>query len=225
MKSVISHIAVVLAVLLILGSCKSDSSTYPSVQLEFLTAQTGSDGKLVKITTDKNNTYAVSNDQTSSTYAANKTLRIVANYTLEAIDKDTTANVYASIAAVYSTPLASNKFKQGIKTDPAEVLSAWQGRNYLNIVLNILAQKKAHTFGFVEQSVTTGTDGRFHVSILLYHDSDGDLQAYTKRAYLSIPLVQYAGTDNKGALITFSLYTNDGSLKSYEYEYKPQILR
>lgn len=212
-----------MALCLISASCNGDKSYYPAVQLTFVTAQTDSNKQLTDITTDGGRTYAVTADRSNTPYPAGSKLRMVANYTLESTSgKDTVALVYASAAAIASEPQATNKFQDGIKTDPAQVLSIWQGRNYLNIVLNILSQTQKHSFAFVEQSVTTDANGRRKVSLLLYHNSNNDIQAYTQRAYLSIPLSRYAGADNKGALITFSLYTDDGSLKSYAIDYIPQ---
>lgn len=216
------HIAVFFAIVALISSCKGSSDIYPSVQLEFVSGQTTDKGQLSAITTDKNKTYLVSKDRTNTVYEANKNVRIVANYAIEAVNSDSTADIYASTKAIATIPQTSDKFVNGIKSDPAEVLSIWQGRNYLNIVLNVLSQSQAHSFAFVEQSATLESDGRYRVSILLYHDSNNDVKAYTKRAYLSIPLIQYAGTNQKGGIITFSLYTNDGTLKSYVFDYTPQ---
>ena len=222
MRTRIWHIAVFFAIVALISSCKGGNDIYPSVQLEFVTGQTTDKGLLSAITTDKNKTYLVSKDRTNTVYDANKSVRIVANYAIEAVNADSTADIYASTKAIATIPQTPDKFVNGIKNDPAEVLSIWQGRNYLNIVLNILSQSQSHTFAFIEQSATIESDGRYHVSILLYHDSNNDVKAYTKRAYLSIPLIQYAGTNQKGGIITFSLYTNDGTLKSYVFDYVPQ---
>lgn len=222
MRAGVWYIAVSFTVAILLSSCKGSNDNYPSVQLEFVTGQTSDNGQLRAIITDKNKTYTVSKDRTNKTYETNKKIRIVANYALDVVNGDSTADVYAATAAIATIPQTSDKFANGIKNDPAEVLSIWQGRNYLNIVLNVLAQSQAHTFAFIEQSATIESDGRYHVSLLLYHDSNNDLKAYTKRAYLSIPLIQYAGTNQKGGIITFWLYTNDGTLKSYVFDYIPQ---
>ena len=221
MRLTVGHIATALILLQAFSSCKSDNNVYPSVQLEFVTAQTGSNGKLAKITTDKNCTYMVNSDKSSNTYTADSTLRVVANYAYNILEKDTTVDVYASAKTISAIPQTTDKFKGEIITDPAQVLSIWLGRNYLNIVLNVLAQSKSHTFAFVEKSVTIDSNGRRNISLLLYHDQNNDLEAYTKRAYLSIPLSQYAGDDNAGAIINFSLYTDSSTQKSYSFDYKP----
>ena len=171
MKIKICHIAVFFAIVALISSCKGNNDIYPSVQLEFVTGKTTDKGQLSAITTDKNKTYLVSKDRTNTVYETNKSIRIVANYAIETENGDSTADIYASAKAIATTPQAPDKFINGIKNDPAEVLSIWQGRNYLNIVLNVLAQSQAHTFAFIEQSATIESDGRYRVSLLLYHDN------------------------------------------------------
>jgi hypothetical protein len=222
MRAIVCHIIAVTTIcILLLSSCKSDDSTYPPVQLEFVTAQTNDNGKLATITTDSNNSYTVSSDKSNNVFAADSTLRIVANYAFDVVEKDTTVCIYASAKAISTLPQTADKFKE-IITDPAQVLSIWLGRNYLNIVLNVLAQSKTHKFAFIEEAVTTDAEGRKNISILLYHDNNGDLEAYTKRAYISIPLSQYTSTDNKDIIINFSLYTDSSTLKRYTFKYSQQ---
>ena len=62
---------------------------------------------------------------------------------------------------------------------------------------------------------------RLFVSLSLYHDDGGDLQAYTKRAYCSVPLRHYAteGVDTVTVRVSVRVYS--GEVKMYELEYKP----
>ena len=54
-----------------------------------------------------------------------------------------------------------------------------------------------------------------------YHDANGDVQAYTKRAYLSIPLRQYAVEGVKKISVHFSLNTYASGIKTYTFDYIP----
>lgn len=56
---------------------------------------------------------------------------------------------------------------------------------------------------------------------MLYHDNGGDMEAYTKRAYVSVPLGRYAASAAEPAMIYFSLHTYDGKVKTYQFEYVP----
>lgn len=220
MRNKILLLLLLLAQLSVFSACSDNGDKYPSVALEFVTAQTGSKGEVTNFTADNGKTYSVSEDKSGKTYTANQTKRIVTYYELTATtNKDTTACIYSSAEAVSSVPKKESEYKDGIRTDSAQVLSIWMGKDYLNIVVNVLAQTKKHTFGFIEKGITTDATGHTTVSLLLYHDNGGDVNAYTKRYYLSVPLKSYADTYGKGITITFSLYTYDGTLKTYTFTY------
>ena len=67
--------------LCVLASCSDDDDYYyPSVKLDFLTAQAGADGSLQSILTDEGETLAVVEDASNTRIDANSSLRIVSNY-------------------------------------------------------------------------------------------------------------------------------------------------
>ncbi len=212
-----------LSLALLLAACGGSSGYhYPSVQLEYLTATSGADGSLQSILNDEGDTYTVVTDASGTTTAADTTLRIVANYAM--VDEDEAGSgvkLYSVRTTFSSLPVPSDRLEQ-IVTDPADVLSIWMGLDYLNIVLAVKAQDGTHTFGFVEQSVSTDTaEGSKVVSLLLYHDMGDDIAAYTQRVYLSVPLRQYAESGITAVTVHFSLYTDTDTLETYTFDYKP----
>ena len=72
----------------------------------------------------------------------------------------------------------------------------------------------------IEDNVEEGT-GRTDVYLRLYHDSGDDVPAYTSRAYLSVPLRQYARPDGGPTGIHFSLQTYAGTTETYDFDYIP----
>lgn len=210
----------------LLVACGNDDDyRYPSVKSEFLTAFSGADGTLQSVLTDEGKTYRVVEDATKTTVSADSLVRIVGNYA-ETTSPDGTAGVklYGWLVAVSPFPLPAEKFKDGVKTDPADVQSIWLGLDYLNIVLTVKMQKAIHLFHFIEDkvSVDTGT-GRCDVFLSLYHDAKNDVQAFTKRAYLSVPLRRYATAKGvKQVTVHFSLHTASGELKTYNFDYIPK---
>ena len=131
--------------------------------------------------------------------------------------------LYAVLSAISPVPQSADKFKDGIKRDPADILSIWMGIDYLNIMLEIKSQNGKHSFHFIEDEVTTDKEaGTRTVRLSLYHDDGGDVQAYTKRAYASVPLRQYAEDGIDKVTIYFSLNTYSGKEVTYEFEYNPQ---
>lgn len=210
--------------LCVLVSCGDDDDYhYPPVKLEFLTAQADANGSLKSVLTDEGKNYAVVEDASNTRVDANASVRIVSNYgTAVTADGTSGVKLYASLNAVSPVPRPASEFKDGVKRDPADVTSIWMGLDYLNMILDIKAQNGKHLFHFVEEDVSTDEEtGHRFVHLSLYH-SDGDVQAYNKRAYLSIPLRQYATEGIEKITVRFSLQTYSGEEKSYEFEYNPQ---
>ncbi len=208
---------------LLLSCSGEDDYYYPSVRQEFLTASSGSDGRLQTVMTDEGVTYNVAEDATKTSIDSNSTVRIVTNYGfVNPDDKNSGVKLYNLLKTVSPVPLPASGFKDGVKTDPASVLSIWMGLDYLNIILEIKAQDGRHYFHFIEDDVKDSADGVRDVFLRLYHDADGDVQAYTKRAYVSVPLRQYAVEGITKVEVHFSLNTYADGVKTYSFDYVPQ---
>jgi hypothetical protein len=205
---------------LLLTACNGDDDYhYPPVKQEFLTAQVGTEG-ISEVLTDGGEHFIVVDDGSGISAPADTTLRIVTNY--EAVtgeDGRQGVRLYSSIKAVSPLPKPAADFVDGIKQDPARVTSIRMGRSYLNVLLDIKGQNKLHTFAFVEERVTT-TATRRTVSLSLYHDDGDDVQAYSKRVYLSVPLAGYEG-DGRELTVEFSVMDYDGEIKKWVVEGEP----
>ena len=204
-----------------LSSCGDEDYVYPPVKLEFLTAESGDDGNIKVLLKDDGERLSVKEDRTQTKIEANSTKRVISNYEQLATGE---VRIYAMGNVVSPLPLPADAeaFKDGIKTDPAEILSIWMGRDYLNMVLQVKAQNGKHYFHFVEEKVFVNDLGDKCVSILLYHDKNGDVPAYTQRAYASIPLKQYADPYSERILIYFGYYAADGYRRNLEpFNYVP----
>lgn len=207
----------------LLTACGDDEYHYPDVKLEYLTAFSGAEGNLESILTDEGTTFSVVADASNNHINPNSSVRIVANYgKVATADGTEGVKLYASLNAVSPLPMPADKFKDGVKKDPANILSIWMGLNYLNITLEVKAQDGKHKFGFIEDEVITNTEiGKSEVYLTLYHDARDDVQAYTQRAYLSVPLQQYAVNGIRSVTIHFNLLTYSGKIETYDFEYIP----
>lgn len=214
--------------LLLLGvlgvfACKDDDAyTYPPVRLEFITAESGSDGRLQTIVTDRSGRLPIVDDLTHTRIKPDSLTRFISNY--EQLPQTQGVRIYAisRVLSVRPLPPTAPNFAHGIKTDPLEVQSIWMGQDYLNVVLLVKGQSFKHFYHFVEESVTTDAEtGCKCVKLLLYHDANNDYRAYTRRSYISIPLWQYADETEKGIVIQFRLYTNAGEVETYSFDYLP----
>lgn len=213
-----------LVLLLSVVACKEDEYHYPDVRLEYLTAHSGADGYLETVLADDGTSYDVLNTVAAPHLVADSTLRIVANYETSETDGTAGAWLYAAQAAISPFPLPVSAFKDGVKSDPASVLSIWMGLDYLNIVLEVKAADGIHTFHFVEERVEREAE-RCNVSLSLYHNAGHDPAYYTRRVYLSVPLRQYAADGIETVSLRFSLRNYAGETEAYTFDYVPSSER
>ena len=186
--------------LLLMAACGDDDYYYPSVKMEFVTIEAGDDGRIRTLIPDKGDILPVSQDLTGSTISPNTSRRVMSNY---------------------------ETMEEGAKEgkDPVEVVSIWLGRDYLNMILNLkVSTGKGHTFGIIEDKSELETTRS--VDMLLYHDADSDEEYYNRRAYISVPLKQYAESEHPadGIKIKFRYYTYGKEadvIEDYEFEYTP----
>lgn len=214
-------LSVLIALPFLLSSCdENDGYVYPSVKLEFLTAETGSDGRIQSVVTDEGIRLPIEKDHTRSQLDANASVRIMSNYeVLTSADNEPEVRIYALMQVVSVDPKPRAEFKNGVKEDPVDVTSVWLGYDYINMLLGIRWQSAKHSFHFVEESAAEGSDGRPDVILSLYHDDGGDVQAYSQKAYLSVPL---KNRYPQGAHITFVFHTYSGNTKCYKFDYIPK---
>lgn len=191
-------------------SCSDDKDdyVYPSVLSEFADVYSGNDRKLVCLQTDNGQRLEILNASKISTdgVVADTVYRSLVRYER----KKTGAEVYAIQMIPAPTPNVQTDFPEGIKNDPIEVQSLWRGGDYLNIILLVKAQKAKHIFRFVEDSVTVSDSGIHTLHFRLYHDAGGDVQAYTQKAYLSLPLTSYESLLSPGDTLSLSVPTTAG---------------
>lgn len=220
MKGMKLHIAWLWGLLFLMTACGDDDYNYPPVKLEFVTVKSGADGRIQTLIPDKGNALSVVEDYSGSTISADSEARVMSNY--EVLPDGNAVKIYALQSVSVLTP----QVRDNVKHDPVEVISIWLGGGYLNMILNIkLNNAKEHTLGIVED--LSDFDANGVVSMLLYHDANGDKEYYNRRAYVSVPLSKYVDSENpKKITVKFKYYTyneDEPVEKYYEpgFEYTP----
>lgn len=202
------HSVWLLGLLFLMTACGDDDYYYPSVQLEFVTVVAGGDGSIQTLIPDKGESLPVLEDRTGSTISPNTSRRVMSNY--EVLPGGVRIYSLQSLVTPDPKPEDDPVYKDGIKTDPVEMVSIWLGRDYLNMILNLkVSTGKGHVFGIVEDVSELETKGI--VNMLLYHDANSDAEYYNRRAYISVPLEKYVNAEAPGRTITikFKYYTYD----------------
>lgn len=119
------HIVLSVLFSVFLFSCnEDDGAPYPSVRLEFLTAESGADGRLQTLVTDKGERLVVAEDRTGSELLPNSSSRVVSNYeVLSSVGGRKEIRIYALANTVSPVPLPAGEFRNGLKFDPVDMLS------------------------------------------------------------------------------------------------------
>lgn len=218
------HIVWLWGLLLLMAACEEDEYYYPPVKFEFVTVVAGEDGRIQTLIPDKGEPLPVSEDLTGSAISPNESRRVLSNYETLSEGANATARIYSlqGLVAPEPKPKDDEVYKDGIETDPVEMVSIWMGRNYLNMILNLkIAQGKGHVFGIVEDISELASKGVV-VTLLLYHDANADEGFFDRRAYVSVPLSKYANEERpEGAIkIEFTYYGKRDSIPSSDIKEK-----
>lgn len=212
MKTHKLHIIWLFGLLLLVTACDDDDYYYPSVKLEFVTVQSGEDGSVQTLIPDKGEPLPVSKDLTGSSITPNSSKRVLTNYEQVLSDGKKTAKIYALQSPITPEPHSKDEapYNDKIVTDPVNMTSIWMGREYLNLILSVKARGNAQqVFGMIEEEVVKKNDTEKEVTLLLYHDVNGDEELYKRRAYISVPLAKYVETGITKITVRFKYYTYD----------------
>ena len=204
----------------ILASCDKEDYVYPNVITEFIDACTDESGTLSFFQTDKGEILqiqpreGINGLQKDSTYRTISTYKIISNST-----KEKRIMLYTCQLIPSMIPMKSESFLFGIVTDPVDIQSIWKSGDYLNMVLLIKCKEKKHTLHFVDEGITIQPDKSQVLNLRLYHDRNNDIEAFTRKYYLSVPLWYYKNILNKGDKINFHIETYEKGEIIKEFQY------
>lgn len=204
MRQTILYILLISA--LLLAACGKDEYVYPPVLTEFISAGTDESGCISTLQTDKGVSYRLENRDKYTGLTADSVYRVIAVYEV----KDTvslSAYIY-SLGNVFA-PEPVTEWSEEIIQDPVDVQSIWLSGDYLNMILLVKAQNEKHTFRFIRMEDSPS----FHLT--LYHDKGEDVEAYTQRAYLSVPLQKYKTYCKE---IYFTINTFEYGNRTYRFD-------
>lgn len=208
--------------LLFLGACKEDEYVYPNVISTFIDVTTDTSGTLQDLITDKGETLQILNREGLDGLTPDSTYRTVSIYEPKETDTqgNATALLYSCQLIIAVKPVTANKLPDGIaKTDPLNIQSVWKSGNYLNLILLPMAKEKSHIFHFIEDGITDNEDGSRTLHLTLYHNQNGDYEAFTRKSYLSVPLWAYEGRLTQGDRVILRIHTYEKGFVSYEFTY------
>lgn len=196
--------------------CQEDDYVYPDVLTEFTEVQTNDKGVLTYLLTDQGDKYQILEREGLDGLTPDSIYRTLCVYQITDVEKET-VQLYSAQKVLSMLPKPASAFSDGIRTDPLDIQSIWLSGKYLNMVLLPMAKDKSHIFHFVENSLTQDNEGRAQLELTLYHDQNGDYEAFTRKTYLSIPLWGYGNKLDTGDRIVLHIQTYEEGNTTREF--------
>lgn len=206
-----SKITIFLSILytsLLCLACGSEEFIYPDLITEMGEITTATDGAPTLFTNDEGKSYRITDDSSihQELFTPDSLYRMVIAY--ETTPDGSTIRTYQHALAIAPMPKQDNEFKE-LHTDPVSLQSIWLTKRYLNAIVSAKAKNQVHYYGFIENKIEQLPDGTRKLNILLYHDKNDDVEGFSRKAYLSIPLWKYEDKLSTGDEISFCINTYD----------------
>lgn len=166
----------------------NDGRKYPDLQTDLVEAFTDAAKKVSRIRLDDGTTYGLSRSISATT--ADTLLRCVCSYVID--DDNTHVTPYTMGVVVSNDPIPASRLGDK-ESAPLKVVSSWVSDRYINAHISYMTTGKGtHQFAFVEDSMSTHADGTKTAHISLFHlRPDGDMESYTQKIYVSLPVWLY----------------------------------
>lgn len=216
----IKHYILFLCCISAFTACKDEEYVYPSVLTEMVDIKTDSSGKLSFIDTDYGSSYKINERSGLEGFTPDSVYRTLSIFgTLDSESNGISATLYSCLFVISVIPSTEDKFKDGIKTDPLDIERIWRSGDYINMVLDVKAKDKTHIINFIDYGINENPDGSSTLSITLYHNQNGDYEAFTKKAYASVPLWPYKQKLKQGNKIEITVNTYKEGITKREFNY------
>lgn len=201
-------------------ACKDEEYVYPNVLTEMVDIKTDSSGKLSYIDTDYGSSYKINERSGLEGFTPDSVYRTLSIFeTSDSESNNMSATLYSCQFVISAIPSTEDKFTDGIKTDPLDIERIWRSGDYINMVLDVKAKDKTHIINFIDYGINENSDGSSTMSITLFHNQNGDYEAFTKKAYASVPLWPYKEKLKQGDKIEITVNTYKEGITKREFNY------
>ena len=197
------------------SACGKEDYVYPNLITEMACLKTDGNGIGTQIVTDHGIVWLLQKDNRPDSLTADSTYRVVSRF---APLNDSEVQAYAFWKVIAPLPKPEMEYET-IHTAPVSIQSIWRSGDYLNMVLHVKVKDQEHELSFIENGITSNTDGSQTLMLTLFHDRKGDVEGFDQKFYLSIPLWHYQKTLNKGDQIVFQLNTYQEGITSRTFIY------
>ena len=214
MKLLLKRYFILFAVVL-LTACGEEEYVYPDLITEMSCLKTNAEGFGVQIITDNGTVWNLKEGNRPDSLTADSVYRVVSRFAPVA---DSEAVAYSFWKVISPLPKPESEY-ESIHLDPVDIQSIWQSGNYLNMVLQVMVKDKEHELSFIDNGITSNTNGTQTLHLTLFHHRKDDVEGFMQKYYLSVPLWHYEGKLNKGDTIVFELYTYKEGMTQRTFTY------
>lgn len=186
------------------NSGEDDGTPYPSIVTELADMPTDDEGTLDRLLTDNGELLYLTNPQKG--YQPQAVYRGLCGY-IRAGGTETRPQV--QLAALRPVVLLHDSAGAPVRKDPVQVVSAWRGGEYINLMMQPRTQGGHHYWGFRTDSLRE-RNGRKHLYLSLHHGQNNDPAAYSETVYASLWLTPLT-TVYKGDSLHLTTTTPDGA--------------
>ena len=181
----------------VLCSCSDDDSWAPAYVTDFADIRTDGSGTAVSMTLDDGTIYgwseAGTNGELNIKYQISDSKGLKPDTVYRAICLYT---LQEKAATLHSFSLAFAPEPQSdvddMKMASCTIQSIWRGGAYINARMLVQGKDQSHIVAFIDKGIEEKEDGYKQLTLYLYHDQNGDVEAFTRTVYLSCPLRGYA---------------------------------
>ena len=214
MKLLLKRYFILFAVVL-LTACGEEEYVFPDLITEMSCLRTDSKGFGTQIITDEGTIWHLQEGSRPDSLTADSLYRVVSRFAPVA---DSEAVAYSFWKVISPLPKPESEY-ESIHLDPVDIQSIWQSGDYLNMVLQVMVKDKEHKLSFIDNGITSNTNGTQTLHLTLFHHRKDDVEGFMQKYYLSVPLWHYEGKLNKGDTIVFELYTYKEGMTQRTFTY------
>ena len=204
----------------LLTACSDDDYVYPNVLTEMTDLVTDHTGTAAYLKNDEGIMWSIQPRAGLDGLTPDSVYRTVTMYAPvnDSESSSLKAIMYNTQSAISPIPKAKDTFKE-IHTDPVAIQSIWRSGSYLNLIALAMVKDRTHEYHFIDNGITHNEDGTKTLHLTLYHDRHNDVEGFSRKVYLSVPLWAYADVLQEGDEIVFTLNTYKEGMTSRSFTY------
>lgn len=189
-----------------------EQTTYPSLITEFAELYADADGNICQMRPDRKSTYYLVSPLRG--YHPHTEYRAACTYAFSGNDS-TTVRIYGLERVVVLQDSTQQSYPG---TDPLQVVSLWDGGDFINLHLSVKTQSGTQHWGYRMDSIRITAQQKRIAYLTLYHNQNNEPLSYSEKVYASLPKNSLKAVIEPGDSICLQINTFAGK-NSWKFIY------